>query len=98
MNYQALIDAVHSRWPERTLRFYRQKDAVTGKEGELEWQISFSKSGKGFFIGIHDSGEYWEIHGFVKGWLAAITAPHPDTAQTSPAESAPTAPPPARPE
>lgn len=41
-----------------------------------------------------------KMRGFIAGFVAAwkLTAPHPDTAQTSPGGSAPTAPPPAQPE
>lgn len=85
MDYQKLIDSVKARWPDRTIRFYRQKDALTGKEGDLEWQIG--RDGSQIMFAIYDSSEHWEINGFVKGWLAAVTASLPDTAQPPQAES-----------
>lgn len=93
MDYQKLIDQVKVRWPDRTIRFYRQEDAITGNKGNLEWQIGLA-SGQ-YLMGVYDSSEYWEIHGFVKGWLAATTTSATDSA--IPLDQEPV-PPPAQPE
>jgi hypothetical protein len=68
MDYQKIIDAVQARWPMRTVRFYRTKDAITGKEGDLEWMIGAVPPG-GFFVGWDPAHIHSEINGFVKGWL-----------------------------